>query len=201
MNRSRRVALLFAAAVTFGGLSACEPSQLGAAAIVEDQRITVTEIQSYLDQVREQREEFGLPTELDPDAARVEVERRVLNLVFERAAQQMNLRITEADIEETRSAESRSADELAELAAQNNVTVESLDEVYRRFTIERKISEAIEQQFPNAGETQLNEEFAKRLIAVAESLRIKVNPRYGTFDPKVGQITATSWDFLKAPKG
>ncbi|GAA0636747.1 SurA N-terminal domain-containing protein [Sporichthya brevicatena] len=201
MNRSRRVALLFAAVVTFGGLSACEPSQLGAAAIVEDQRITVSEIQGYLDQVRDQRKEYGLPTQLDRDAARVEVERRVLNLVFERAAQQMNIRVTEAEIEKTRAAETRSADEIAELAAQNNVTADSLDEVYRRFTIERLISEAIEQQLPNAGEVQLNEEFARRLVAVAESLRIKVNPRYGTFDPKVGQVIATQWDFLKAPKG
>ncbi len=198
--KQRRAAVALVLAVVVGsGLSACEPSQLGAAAIVGEQRITVTEIQNYLNTVREERAQFGLPTELGQDAARLEVERRVLDLVFEQAARDLGIAITEADIEETRAAEERPAEELAELAAQNNLTEETLDQLYRRFTIERRISEEIAKQFPGADETRLNEEFAKRLVAIAQGMRIRINPRYGKFDPQQGQIQRTQYDFLQPP--
>ncbi len=199
--KSRRAAAVLVATVIVGsGLSGCEQNQLGAAAIVDDQRITLSEVQGYLDRVREQRELYGLPTDVGPEAARLEVERRVLDLVFERAAAEMGIAVTEAQVEETRAAEERPATELAELAAQNNVTVESLDALYRRFTIEREISEAIDAQFPGADEQRLNSEFAKRLIATASGMKIRINPRYGTFDPTVGQIAPTQFDFLRAPE-
>jgi hypothetical protein len=199
--KQRRAATALVLALVVGsGLSACEPNQLGAAAIVEDQRITVTEVQGYLEDVREERAKFNLPTDLGPDAARLEVERRVLDLVFEQAARELGIAITEADVEETRAAEERPAAELAELAAQNNLTEETLDQLYRRFTIERRISEEIDKQFPNADETRLNEEFAKRLVAIAQSMTIRINPRYGSFDPQQGQIQRTQYDFLQPPK-
>lgn len=199
MKPRRAAVALVLAAVVGSGLSACEPSQLGAAAIIEDQRITMSELQGYLDVVREQRAQFALPTELGPEAARLEIERRVLDSVFERAAAEMGIVITAEDIETTRNAEERSSDELAQLAAQNNVTLASLDELYRRFTIERAISEEIETQFPDADEQTLNAEFAKRLVATAQSMRIRINPRYGSFDPQVGQIQPTQFDFLRPP--
>lgn len=192
-------AVLLVAALLGTGLSACEPNQLGAAAIIDDQRITVTEVQGYLDTVREQREQFGLPEDVGPDAARLEVERRVLDMVFDRAAAAMGIRVTPAEVEATRAAEERSDAEVAELAAQNNVTLDSLDALYRRFTIERKISEAVEKEFPGADEQRLNEEFAKRLVATASAMKIRINPRYGTFDPTVGQIQTTRFDFLQPP--
>ena len=195
---TKGVALVLAV-VAGSGLAGCETNQLGAAAIVEDQRITVTEVQSYLDAVREQRATYDLPTDLGPDAARLEVERRVLDLVFERAARELGITITEADIEATRAAEERSAAELAELAAQNNLTEDSLDELYRRFTIERRISEEINKQFPNADEARLGQEFARRLVAIAQSMEIRINPRYGRFDPQQGQIQRTQFDFLQPP--
>lgn len=191
---------LVLAAVVGSGLAACEPNQLGSAAIVGDEKIRVSEIQEYLDVVRSERAQYGLPEDLGPDAARLEVERRVLDRVFEQAALELGIAITEADVEETRAAEERPAEELAELAAQNNLTEETLDELYRRFTIERRISEEIGKQFPGADETRLNEEFAKRLVAIAQKMQIKINPRYGKFDPQQGQIQRTQYDFLQPPK-
>jgi hypothetical protein len=185
--------------VALGGLSGCRTSQLGAAAIVEHQRITVSEIQGTLDDLRDQRAQYGLDPDPGPEAARGEVERRVLDLVFERAAADMGIVITEADVEKTRAAEERSDEELAQLAAQNNVSVDNLDELYRRFTLERRISDEIEKQFPGADEQKLNEEFSARLIKTASEMHIRINPRYGTFDPTVGQITPLEPDFFKVP--
>lgn len=195
---SKGVALVLAAVIG-AGLAGCEQNRLGAAAIVEDQRITVTEVQGYLDLVREQRAGFGLPTDLGPDAARLEVERRVLDLVFDRAATDLGLVVTAEEVEATREADGRKPEEIANLAAQNNVTLASLDDLFRRFTIERKISEAIKAEFPDADETQLQAVFSDQLIATARSMKITINPRYGSFDSMSGQIQPTQFDFLRAP--
>ncbi|MBA3745605.1 hypothetical protein [Sporichthya sp.] len=197
---SKGVALVLAAVVG-SGLAGCEQNRLGAAAVVEDHRITVTEVQGYLDLVREQRAQFGLPTDLGPDAARLEVERRVLDLVFDKAASDLGLVVTPADAQATRDADERSAEEIANLAAQNNVTLASLDELFRRFTIERKISESIKAEFPAADDTQLQAVFSDRLVATAQSMDITINPRYGSFDSMSGQIQPTQFDFLRAPAG
>ena len=194
-----RVVLPVALVLALGGLSGCKTNQLGAAAIVENQRITVSEIQATLDDVSKQRTQYGLDSDLGPDAARGEVERRVLDLVFERAAADMGIVVTPADVAKTRAAEERSDEEIAQLAAQNNVSVDNLDELYRRFTLERSISDAIEKQFPGADEKKLNDEFSARLIKTASEMDIRINPRYGNFDPTVGQITPLEPDFFKIP--
>jgi hypothetical protein len=194
-----RVVLPVAMVLTLSGLSGCKTSQLGAAAIVENQRITVSEIQGTLDDVRDQRAAYGLDTDLGPEAARGEVERRVLDLVFERAAADMGITVTPADVEKTKAAEDRSDEEIAQLAAQNNVSADNLDELYRRFTLERRISDEIEKQFPGADSKKLDEEFSARLIKTASEMHIRINPRYGSFDPTVGQITPLEPDFFQVP--
>lgn len=195
---SKGVALVLAAVIG-SGLAGCEPNRLGAAAVVGDERITVTEVQGYLDLVREQRAGFGLPTDLGPDAARLEVERRVLDLVFDQAAADLGIGVTAAEVQATRDADGRKPEEIANLAAQNNVTLASLDDLFRRFTIERKISEAIQAKFPAADEAQLQTVFSEQLVSTARSMKITINPRYGSFDSMTGQIRPTEFDFLQAP--
>lgn len=199
LNRQRR-AVVSLAIVSGAAMSACGPSQLGAAAIVEDQRITVSEIQQTLTDVRELRERFALPTALGAEAARLEVERRVLDLVFEQAATDLGIKVTAGDVAQAQDAEDRSPEEIARLAAENNVSLTSLDQLYRRFTLEQKISDRVSKLNPGATEAQLNAAFAERLVATAKRMQIKINPRYGAFDPTVGQIAAVRPDFLRAPK-
>ncbi|HVE28060.1 MAG TPA: SurA N-terminal domain-containing protein [Sporichthya sp.] len=194
-----RVALPVAVVLALGGLSGCRTSQLGAAAIVDGQRITVSEVQATLEDVSDQRRRLGMDPELGPEAARVEVERRVLDLVFERAAVDLGIVVTAADVAATRAAEERSDEEIAQLAAQNNVSVDALDDLYRRFTIERRITDQIDKQFPGADEKKLNDEFSDRLVRTAREMEIRINPRYGTFDPTVGQIAPLKADYLQPP--
>jgi hypothetical protein len=193
-------AALVVAAVVGSGLTACEPNTLGAAAVVENHRITVTEIQNTLAGVREQRRAAGLPEEPGADAARTEVLRRVLDFVFEKAVADLGLVVTDADVTATRKADERSDAELGALATESNVNLEDLGELFRRFTIEQKISDALERKFPGAEQAQLDAEYEKLLSATAQSMQIRINPRYGTFDPAHGQIEPTQFDFLRAPK-
>lgn len=191
---------LVLAVVVGSGLSACEPNTLGAAAVVEDHRITVTEIQNTLAGVREQREAAGLAPDPGADAARSEVLRRVLDLVFEQAARDLGLVVTDADVKAARDADERSDAELGGLATQSNVNLANLGELFRRFAVEQKISEAIEKKFPGASQEQLDMEYGKFLATTAQSMDIRINPRYGTFDALRGQIAPTQFDFLRAPK-
>ena len=197
---SRGAVALVLAVVAGSGLSACEPNTLGAAAVVEDQRITVTEIQNTLAGVREQREAAGLAPDPGADAARTEVLRRVLDLVFEKAVRDLGIVVTDADVQATRDADERSDAELGGLATESNVNLEDLGELFRRFTLEQKISEALERKFPDLEQAELDAEYEKLLIATATSMDIRINPRYGTFDPQHGQIEPTQFDFLRAPK-
>lgn len=199
--KHRLVRLGLASAVAFGlaGLSGCETNQLGAAAIVENQRITVSSVQGTLDRIQDQREARGIPGELGPDAARAEVERRVLDMVFERAAADLGIVITAADVAEVRNGEERTEEQIADLAAQNMIDAGDLDELYRRFTIERAISDAIDKKFAGADDATLNDEFSKVLIATAREMNIRINPRYGKFDPTVGQIQPLEPDFYTVP--
>jgi hypothetical protein len=197
----KRAAVALVLAVVAGsGLTACEPNTLGAAAVVGNHRITVTEIQNTLAGVREQRAAAGLPADPGADAARTEVLRQVLDLVFEQAAKNLGLAITAADVQATRDADERSDAELGGLATESNVNLEDLAELFRRFTLEQKISDALEKKFPGAEQQQLDAEYEKLLIATAQSMDIRVNPRYGTFDPVHGQIAPTQFDFLRPPK-
>ncbi len=197
---SRGAVALVGAAVVGSGLSACEPNTLGAAAVVEDHRITVTEVQNTLAGVREQRAAAGLPAEPGTDAARAEVLRRVLDLVFEQAAKNLGLVITQADVDAIRAADKRTDAELGGLATESNVNLDNLDELFRRFAVEQKISDAIEARFPGASQEQLDQEYGKFLASTAQAMKIRINPRYGTFDSASGQIEPTQFDFLRPPK-
>ncbi|MGQ0624472.1 MAG: hypothetical protein ACT4PP_07455 [Sporichthyaceae bacterium] len=199
MPRRRVATMLLAPLAGALALSACGPDQLGAAAVVDGQRITISQVQDTLREVRELRERFDLDGDLPPEAARLEVERRVLDLVFERAARELGLRVTEGDVAAARAEERRSAAEIAELAAQNNISLDSLDELYRRLTVEAKIGDRLAAQNPGLAQEELGQVIGQALVATAMKMDIRINPRYGTFSVTEGSISPFVFDFLASP--
>src|SRR5437899_2275116 len=79
-------------------LAACSPSELGAAAVVDDTRITVSEIQGSLAQVRSLQSQYGVGNEDSSTAARSEVQRRVIDLVFEKAARDLGVGVSAGEV-------------------------------------------------------------------------------------------------------
>jgi len=85
---------------------------------------------------------------------------------------------------------------LAQVLARNNLSLDALDEVFRQQVLSRKIGQKL-----TAGSVltsdQVDLRLRDRLVATARSMRIRINPRYGTFDPNLGQINPVAFDFLR----
>jgi hypothetical protein len=107
--------------------------------------------------------------------------------------------VTQDDVDQVRATDKRTDAELGDLATQSNVNLDNLPELFRRFALEQRISEALDQKFPGEEQAQLDAEYEKFLSATARKMHIRINPRYGTFDPDHGQITALAPDYLTPP--
>jgi hypothetical protein len=201
--RPARLALA-AAALLLPALAACEPEQLGAAAIVDDTRITVSEIQGALEIVRDAQERLGVPTEDLADAALREIQRRVVVLIYTEAAEREGLTITEGEVATRRAAYRQAAgsdSEYERRALQNPSfprTLSGAEDDIRLELIERKLADKLSAA---AGRTLTNDELGplieERLVATAKSMRVRINPRYGQFDPEGGAIKPYPFDFFR----
>ena len=197
----RRVAALVGAALLLPGLAGCETDHLGAAAVVDNTKITVAEIEGTLEALREAKVRLGLPVEPSALAASNEVDRRVILLIYDKAAADLGITLTEGELD-SRADELRqssggdAAFERAQLGLGR--TPEMADEEIRLELIERKM---VEEFAKRAGRELDNAEagvqIGGQLTAAAKSMRIRINPRYGTFDPVRGTIDPYRYDFFR----
>jgi len=203
--RLRRRGLLALGAASVAALSACGPSQLGAAAVVNSQRITVSDIQGTLKAVRDQQDRYGL-AHADPSiAARNEVQRRVVELVFERAARDLGISVTDGEISDAIDAETKllgGEEPFHQALAQANIAENQITDVFRQQVINSKIGLKVAAQAGSKlTQDQIDSKVHDTLVATAKRLHIRINPRYGEFDPVRGQIAAPAPDFLKPTNG
>jgi hypothetical protein len=196
--RRRNVVLLGVAALA--GLSACGPSQLGAAAVVNSQRITVSDVQGALTSVRKVQDQYGLAHADPSTAARNEVQRRVVELVFERAARDLGINVSDGEVSDAIDAEKKllgGPEPFRQALAQANISSDQITEVFRQQVINAKIGIKVEAQAgAKLTQDQVDQKVHDTLVATAKRLHIRINPRYGTFDESKGQIAAPAPDFL-----
>lgn len=196
--KARQIRWLLAAVLVVPGLAACEEDQLNAAAIVDDTKITVTEIQGALEKVRLAQERLGVPVEQLPTAARDEVHRRIIHLIYEKAAADMGLTITEGElaVQESELRARAGGDEAFERTQVSyGRTLEIAEQETRLTLIEIKMAEKLSEGKELTNE-QLRALIGERLSAAAQSMKIRVNPRYGTFEPRKGQILPYRYDYF-----
>jgi hypothetical protein len=181
-------------------LSACSPSQLGAAAMVDDKRITVSEIQGTLKSVHALQNRYGITAADSPTAARDEVQRRIIDLIFDRAASDMGVAVSPGEISTAEGAENQrvgGATAFAKEFARANLSLDAVDEVFRMQLLNRKMTQNLAAANVGSTSQQLTAKLLGDLSSAAKSMRIKVNPRYGTFDVQAGQINPVVFDFLR----
>jgi peptidyl-prolyl cis-trans isomerase SurA len=198
LGRVGRTAL--GACLASATLSACAPSQLGAAALVDDQRITVSEIQGTLKSVRSMQNRYGIIPADSPTAARDEIQRRVVDLIFDRAASEMGVGVSPGEISTAVGAERQLLGGDAGLAkefARSNLSLDAVDDVFRQQLLKKKMIQKL--TVANVGLTtdQVTAKLLGDLVSAAKTMRIKINPRYGTFDSQAGQINPVVFDFLR----
>lgn len=182
--------------------TACGQTQLGAAALVGGERIPIGEIQDSVARTKAFLEEQSVLVQGPGFGARDEVERRVIDLIFQRTAAEVGVSATDTEVatlvDEQRTGIGGQTRFLQALAA-NGINPDRVDAVFRTEVLSRKISEKLAAgQKLSQGEIQRR--LQQKLIAVAATMHIKINPRYGTFDPTDGVIAQKAPDFIKAAK-
>jgi hypothetical protein len=184
-------------------LTACQPERLGAAAIVDGERIAVDDVQASVRAVRELQAQVGQQSQLQEDLARTEVQRRLILAVYERAARELGVTVTpgevSAELAKARQAAGSEEEFERQLAAQN-LSLESAPEYARQLLLARKMAQRLA---PASAQGQPEQQAAQdqaltnRLIQTAKRMHFEVNPRYGTFDPNNGQLTPRPEDFIR----
>lgn len=174
VSTTRRIipaALAVAAAVA---LSACDSDQIGAAAVVDGDRFTVSDLHDEVEQAQ-QLEGFDVQAAGGMSTFQRElITRHIQHQVFLHLADQEGIEVTEADVDNAiEQFESQAPDgNLQPVLAQNGYTPEA----FRAGLTDQLIAEAYAAQ-SGADQAQLTQ----TLVDVGEELGVEVNPRYGSW--------------------
>lgn len=169
---ARAIAAL-GSAVAAAGLVACDSDQVGAAAVVDGEQITVSELQ---DEVRAFHEFAGT----EPTGDQSALQRQYLNatishMIVEEVGQDVGVSVSEAEIDQFIADEFSALNpegDIEQLMVENQLTEESFRRAIRDSLLFTKIAEELGGEGP-AGQ---------RYEAVAEEMDIEVNPRYGSWE-------------------
>ncbi|WP_077798484.1 SurA N-terminal domain-containing protein [Streptomyces sp. JHA26] len=202
MHRRRRTALLLTAAIAAAAplLTACgNDAHPGAAAVVGDQRITVAQLETRVDEVREaQRAAVPDDTQYQQVVARTGTLTRdtlhgmVLDRVLQRAARDAGVTVTRKEVQQMRTGLEQQAGGAKALETawlqQYGVAPERLDENLRIQLEAQKLAEHL-------GTDTSRPEFWQALSRASQQLDVDLNPRYGTWDvQKSSRVDArTPW--------
>jgi SurA N-terminal domain len=183
VTRTRRVS---AAALAVGAalaLGACDTQQIGAAAVVGDQRISVGELQdevvAYADSLPEAQPPTGDTTALQQAL----LERRIRHELFTVLADREGVEVSEADIDRfLDDFAAQQGGDLSGFYAQNGFTEESVRPAVR--------DELVRQQL--LATLGSDEAIFVELDAITQEVGVEVNPRYGSWDQASLQRTTGS---------
>ncbi|QWB25120.1 MULTISPECIES: SurA N-terminal domain-containing protein [Streptomyces] len=189
MHRRRRTALVLTAAIAAAAplLTACgNEAHAGAAAVVGGQRITVSQLEERVGEVREaQRETVRDDAQYQQAIARTGTLTRdtlhtmILDRVLHRAAEDAGVRVTRREVQEMRSGLEEQAGGAQALETtwlqQYGIPPERLDDNLRLQLEAQKLAEKLNTDTSRP-------EFWKALSEASKDLDVDLNPRYGTWD-------------------
>jgi hypothetical protein len=193
---TRPATLLVAALLGVLGLTACDPSQVGAAAVIGGDRVDIGTLQdqtrSYLAQV---------PSAQSGDVQRALLQRIIVSRVIDDAAEDAGVRVPDSQVAEQRRSlyaslrqQARSQDLsprdflVRQLASGQQPTVVAPGQV-DRWIRDQLVVGQISQQAAQGLDPASPEAVGAAnqvLIRAARRLDVEVNPRYGTWDPRSG---------------
>ncbi|MER7777436.1 SurA N-terminal domain-containing protein [Streptomyces sp. NPDC096191] len=202
MHRRRRPALLLTAAIAAAAplLTACgNDAHPGAAAVVGDQRITVSQLENRVDEVRAaQRAAVPDDTQYQQVVAQTGTLTRdtlhgmVLDQVLHRAAQDAGVTVTRKEVQAMRAGLEEQAGGPKQLETawlqQYGVAPGRLDENLRLQLEAQKLAQGL-------GTDTSRPEFWQALSKASAKLDVDLNPRYGAWDVrKSSRVNAeTPW--------
>ncbi|MGW9401563.1 SurA N-terminal domain-containing protein [Streptomyces sp. NPDC055642] len=189
MHRRRRTALLLTAAIAAAVplLTACgSDAHPGAAAVVGGERITVSQLENRVEEVRE-AQRAAVPDEAQYQQAiartgsltRDTLHGMVLDRVLERAARDAGVTVTDRDIQQMRSGLEQQAGGAEALEAawlqQYGIPPQRLEANLRLQLQAQKLAQRL-------GTDTSRPEFWQALSEAGKELDVDLNPRYGDWD-------------------
>lgn len=184
------LALVFAAVIALTGCS-----NVDSAATLGDAKISVSDLQSQVDLILNERE--GVDTsqmqlETGEALTRSQLSYMISNLIIEEVANDENINITNSEIEAYKAeiftnigGESNLPNVLVSAAIPSN----SLEEVLRRDLILRKISE--KRAAAGDDDAAISATIQQLVTDKANELEVTINPRYGTWDVNTLTVAAS----------
>jgi hypothetical protein len=181
-------------------ISACGTPHAGAAAVVENETISVSDLQSKVNAVRTAQEkspQSAALIESSSDLTSQTLGTMVVTRLLDRAAKDAGVTVTRSDVGRMRTAMEAQAGGPNALAPalleKYNVAPSDIDAFCRLQIQAGKIITSLGvQPGSDGGNAALNQLLAK----TAKSMRIDVNPRYGTWDAQNARLGATQEPWL-----
>ncbi|MGC0331494.1 outer membrane murein-binding lipoprotein Lpp [Streptomyces sp. SAI-170] len=202
MHRRRRTALVLTAAIAAAGplLTACgNDAHPGAAAVVGGQRITVSQLENRVEEVRDAQRaavtdeaQYSQAIAKTGTLTRDTLHGMVLDRVLHRAAQDAGVTVSRREVQQMRAGLEQQAGGAKALQTawlqQYSVAPERLDENLHLQLEAQKLAESL-------GTDTSQPAFWKALSEASKELGVDLNPRYGTWDAeKVGRVdTKAPW--------
>lgn len=185
-----RVLVAFVAATV--ALTGC--SKVDSAATVGDAQIALSDLQSQVDLILSERE--GVDTsqmQLEDGEAltRSQLSYMISNLIIEGVAKDEKIEITTSEIEAYKTeiyTNIGGQENLPNVLVSAAIPSTSLDDVLRRDLILRKIGQ--KQSAAGSDDAAVNASIQKLVTDKANSLKVTVNPRYGTWDVNTLTVVA-----------
>lgn len=186
-----QVLVAFVAATV--ALTGC--SKVDSAATVGDAQIALSDLQSQVDLILSERE--GVDTsqmQLEDGEAltRSQLSYMISNLIIEGVAKDEKIEITTSEIEAYKTeiyTNIGGQENLPNVLVSAAIPSTSLDDVLRRDLILRKIGQ--KQSAAGSDDAAVNASIQKLVTDKANSLKVTVNPRYGTWDVNTLTVVAS----------
>ena len=183
-----------AALVIATGLLLTGCSQVNEAASIGDSKITQTELQATVDAVLAERAKVDttqMQLTTGQDLVRGQLRFKILIQIYAAIAKELDLKVTNALIAQKRSeiiTQIGGEEKLPESLVSATIAPDDLDPYLRAVATSDLITAALIQS--GVAEAEAGARISTLLTAKAAELKIKINPRYGTWDPTTGDITA-----------
>lgn len=182
-------ALLVVAALVLTGCS-----QANSAASVGDTKIKLSELQTQVDSILEERKTVDtsqMQLETGEALTRSQLSYMISNLIIQELAKSEKIQISASDLEAYKAeifANIGGEANLPNILVNASIPASGLEEVLRRDLILRKLSER--ETAAGTDQSTANQKIQTLVTDMANKLKVTVNPRYGTWDAKSLTIVA-----------
>ena len=182
-------ALLAIAALVLTGCS-----QANSAASVGETKIKLSELQTQIDAILEERKTVDtsqMQLETGEALTRSQLSYMISNLIIEELAKSEKIQVSTSDLEAYKAeifANIGGEANLPNILVNASIPASGLEQVLRRDLVLRKLSER--ETAAGADSASVNEKIQSLVTEMANKLKVTVNPRYGTWDATTLTIVA-----------